>query len=124
MLENDRLKSYLLQIDLENMILAAKNIKIISLIGIISEFRTWPRFMPALPCDRVSPGVRLGRAAVGSLGPSGLDELPQQRGLVLGGLRERTASRRIARRVQDEIWLLVVVIGRSAGNRSRDLLAC
>ena len=80
--------------------------------------------MPARPCDRVSPGVRLGRAAVGSLGPSGLDELPQQRGLVLGGLRERTASRRIARRVQDEIWLLVVVIGRSAGNRSRDLLAC
>ena len=74
--------------------------------------------------DRVSPGVRLGRAAVGSLGPSGLDELPQQRGLVLGGLRERTASRRIARRVQDEIWLLVIVIGRSAGNRSRDLLAC
>jgi len=124
MLENDRLKLYFLQIDLENMILAAKNIKIISLIDIISEFRTGPRFMPARPCDRVSPGVRLGRAAVGSLGPSGLDELPQQRGLVLGGLRERTASRRIARRVQDEIWLLVVVIGRSAGNRSRDLLAC
>ena len=89
MLENDRLKPYLLQIDLENMILAAKNIKMISLIGIISEFRTGSRFMPARPCDRVSPGVRLGRAAVGSLGPSGLDELPQQRGLVLGGVRER-----------------------------------
>ena len=34
MLENDRLKLYFLQIDLENMILAAKNIKMISLVGI------------------------------------------------------------------------------------------
>ena len=47
MLENDRLKPYFLQIDLENMILAAKNIRMVSLVGITSEFRTGPRFMPA-----------------------------------------------------------------------------
>ena len=49
MLENDRLKPYFLQIDLENMIMAVKNIRIVSLVGITSEFRTWPRFMPARP---------------------------------------------------------------------------
>ena len=42
MLENDRLKPYFLQIDLENMIMTAKNIKIISLVGINLEFRTGP----------------------------------------------------------------------------------
>ena len=47
MLENDRLKPYFLQIYLENMILAAKNIRMVSLVGLISEFRTGPRFMPA-----------------------------------------------------------------------------
>ena len=40
MLENDRLKPYFLQIDLENMILAAKNIRMVSLVDITSEFRT------------------------------------------------------------------------------------
>jgi len=49
MLENDRLKLYFLQIDLENMILTAKNIRMVSLVGITSEFRTGPRFMPAQP---------------------------------------------------------------------------
>ena len=49
MLENDRLKPYFLQIDLENMIMAVKNIRIVSLVGITSEFRTGPRFMPARP---------------------------------------------------------------------------
>ena len=49
MLENDRLKPYFLQIDLENMILAAKNIRMVSLVDITSEFRTEPRFMPARP---------------------------------------------------------------------------
>ena len=42
MLENDLLKPLFLQIDLENMILAAKNIKIISLVDITSKFRTGP----------------------------------------------------------------------------------
>ena len=50
MLENDRLKPYFLQIDLENMILAVKNIRMVNLVGITSEFRTVPRFMPARPC--------------------------------------------------------------------------
>jgi hypothetical protein len=51
MLENDRLKPYFLQIDLENMILATKNIRMISLVDITLEFRTGPRFMPARPCS-------------------------------------------------------------------------
>jgi len=65
MLENDRLKPYFLQIDLENMILAAKNIRMVSLVGITSEFRTGPRFMPARPCSRLSVAVSgEGNAAV------------------------------------------------------------
>ena len=44
MLENNRLKPYFLQIDLENMILAAKNVRIVSLVGITLEFRTGPPF--------------------------------------------------------------------------------
>jgi len=53
MLENNRLKPYFLQIDLENMILTAKNIKIVSLVDITSEFRTGPRFMLAQPCGQL-----------------------------------------------------------------------
>ena len=51
MLENDWLKPYFLQIYLENMILVAKNIRMVSLVGLISEFRTGLRFMPARPCS-------------------------------------------------------------------------
>ena len=42
MLENDLLKPIFLQIDLENMILAAKNIRIVSLVSLTSEIRTGP----------------------------------------------------------------------------------
>ena len=55
MLENDLLKPYFLQIDLENMILTAKNIRMVSLVDITSEFRTGPRFMPARPCPLHAP---------------------------------------------------------------------
>ena len=66
MLENDRLKPYFLQIDLENMILATKNIKIIILVGITSQFRTELRSMPARP--QVVPLARRAAAAAAATG--------------------------------------------------------